>query len=200
MDNHYPFPLPCLFEMPASTPEAPAFSLRDLWRPILAMVVVIVISNVVVQFPINDWLTWGAFTYPLVFLVADLTNRAVGVAAARRVAWVGLVPAVLLSVYFATPTIAVASGTAFILSQWMDITVFNRWRALSWWKAPLIGSLAASVLDTLVFFSIAFYGSDMNWLMLAAGDLGMKWLMACLLLLPYRAMLPRMALWVPMAR
>ena len=129
--------------MPASTSEAPAHSLRDLWRPLLAMVFVIVISNVVVQFPINDWLTWGAFTYPLVFLVADLTNRAVGAAAARRVAWVGLVPAVLLSGYLATPTIALASGTAFILSQWMDITVFNRWRALSWWKAPLIGSLAA---------------------------------------------------------
>jgi len=101
----------------------------QLWRPLLAMTLVIVVSNFAVQFPINDWLTWGAFTYPFVFLVADLTNRAVGAQAARRVAWLGLLPAVLLSAWLANWHIALASGTAFILSQWMDIAVFNRWRS-----------------------------------------------------------------------
>ena len=96
--------------------------------------------------------------------------------------------------------LALASGTAFILAQGMDIAVFNRWRSQSWWKAPFMGSMVASVVDTLVFFSIAFYGSDMNWLMLATGDLAMKWLMAVLLLAPYRLMLPRISLWVPQAR
>jgi uncharacterized PurR-regulated membrane protein YhhQ (DUF165 family) len=186
--------------MTSSTPVTQSLTLAQLWRPLVAMTVVIVVSNFAVQFTINDWLTWGAFTYPFVFLVADLTNRAVGAHAARRVAWLGLLPAVLLSVWFANWHIALASGTAFILSQWMDISVFNRWRSQSWWKAPFMGSMVASVVDTLVFFSIAFYGSEMNWLMLAAGDLAMKWLMAVLLLAPYRLMLPRIGLWVPLTR
>jgi len=186
--------------MTPSMPVTQSPTLGPLWRPLFAMTFVIVVSNFAVQFTINEWLTWGAFTYPFVFLVADLTNRAVGAQAARRVAWLGLLPAVLLSVWFANWHIALASGTAFILSQWMDISVFNRWRSQSWWKAPFMGSLVASVVDTLVFFSIAFYGSEMNWLMLAAGDLAMKWLMAVLLLAPYRLMLPRIGLWVPLAR
>lgn len=179
-------------------PPTPA--LASLWRPILAMMAVVVASNYLVQFQINDWLTWGAFTYPLVFLVSDLTNRAVGTGAARQVAWIGLVPAVGLSIWLANAQIALASGTAFLLAQWMDIAVFNRWRAQVWWKAPFIGSAVASVIDTLVFFSIAFHGSDMDWRMLAAGDLAVKWLMAVLLLAPYRAMLPRMGWWVPQTR
>jgi uncharacterized integral membrane protein (TIGR00697 family) len=91
--------------------------------------------------------------------------------------------------------IAVASGAAFILSQVMDITVFNRWRAASWWKAPLIGSLVASVVDTAVFFFVAFAGSEMDWTLLAAGDLAVKAVMAALLLAPYRALLPRLQTW-----
>ena len=161
------------------------------------MAFVIVLSNVVVQYPIGEWLTWGAFTYPLVFLVSDLTNRAVGPAAARRVAWVGFAVAVVVSAALAPWRIAVASGCAFIFSQLMDIAVFNRWRQQSWWKAPLIGSLVASAIDTAVFFFLAFAGSDMNWLQLAAGDLAVKALMAALLLAPYRAMLPRLQAWVP---
>ncbi|MDA8533726.1 VUT family protein [Burkholderiaceae bacterium] len=157
------------------------------------MTIVIVASNVAVMVPINDWLTWGAFTYPFVFLVTDLTNRAVGPQGARKVAWVGLVFAVVLSVYFASWQIALASGTAFISAQLLDISLFNRLRAMSWWKAPLIGSIAASVVDTGIFFFIAFYGSDMNWLMLASGDLMVKWAMAAALLLPYRLLLPRVA-------
>jgi hypothetical protein len=171
--------------------------LLTLWRPILAMLIVITSSNYLVQFPINDWLTWGAFTFPVAFLVTDLTNRAVGNVAARRVAWVGFGIAVLVSLAVAPWRIAVASGVAFILGQMLDIVAFNKLRAMAWWKAPLIGSVVASVLDTGVFFFLAFAGSDMDWLMLAAGDLSIKWLMAALLLAPYRAMLPRLQMWVP---
>ena len=137
------------------------------------------------------------FTFPVAFLVTDLTNRAVGNVAARRVAWVGFAIAVVVSLAVAPWRIAVASGVAFILGQLLDITAFNKLRAMAWWKAPLIGSVVASVVDTGVFFFLAFAGSDMDWLMLAAGDLGIKWLMAALLLAPYRAMLPRLQLWVP---
>lgn len=175
----------------------PTTPLLTLWRPILAMLVVIVSSNYLVQFPLNDWLTWGAFTFPVAFLVTDLTNRAVGNAAARRVAWAGFAIAVVVSFALAPWRIAVASGVAFIVGQLLDIVAFNRLRAGSWWKAPLIGSAVASVVDTAIFFFLAFAGSDMNWLMLAAGDLSIKWLMAAVLLAPYRVMLPRLQLWVP---
>lgn len=174
--------------------------LRPLWRPILAMAAVIVLSNVLVQFVINDWLTWGAFTYPLIFLVTDLTNRAVGPAAARKVAAVGFVMAVVVSLALAPWRIALASGTAFLAAQVLDIAVFNRLRQASWWKAPLIGSLLASVIDTAIFFYIAFAGSEFDWLMLGAGDLAVKWLMALVLLAPYRAMLPHLQVWVPVPR
>ena len=171
--------------------------LLKLWRPILAMLIVIVSSNYLVQFPINDWLTWGAFTFPVAFLVTDLTNRAVGASAARRVAWTGFAVAVLVSLALAPWRIAVASGMAFIVGQLLDIVAFNKLRAMSWWKAPLIGSVVASVVDTGIFFYLAFAGSDIDWLMLATGDLGIKWLMAAVLLAPYRIMLPRLQLWVP---
>jgi hypothetical protein len=178
-----------------NTPQP--LALWQLWRPIVAMLVVIVSSNYLVQFQINDWLTWGAFTFPVAFLVTDLTNRAVGAPAARRVAWAGFAIAVVVSLGLAPWRIAAASGTAFILGQLLDIVAFNRLRAMSWWKAPLWGSLAASVVDTGIFFFLAFAGTDLNWLMLAAGDLSIKWLMAAVLLAPYRAMLPRLQLWVP---
>lgn len=181
------------------TAPARPLSLTQLLRPIIAMVVVVVASNYLVQFAINDWLTWGAFTFPVAFLVTDLTNRAVGAQAARRVAWVGFALAVLLSLWLAPWRIAVASGTAFIVAQLLDVTVFNQLRQRSWWQAPFIGSVVASVVDTALFFSIAFAGTDLNWLMLGMGDLGVKWLMAALLLAPYRAMLPHLAQWVPAA-
>ena len=169
--------------------------LGALRAPIFAMAAVIVLSNVLVQHPINDWLTWGAFSYPLVFLVCDLTNRALGPQAARRVAWIGFAIAVAVSLLLAPWRIALASGAAFLFSQVMDIVVFNRWRRHSWWKAPLLGSLVASAVDTAVFFFLAFAGSDMNWLMLATGDLAVKALMAALLLAPYRVLLPRLQAW-----
>lgn len=173
--------------------------LGALWRPILAMTCVIAASNYLVQFPINHWLTWGAFIYPLVYLVSDLTNRAVGPAPSRRVAWVGFGVAVVISLWLAPWRIAVASGTAFIVSQWLDIVVFNRWRQQTWWKAPLIGSAVASVIDTALFFFLAFAGSDFNWITLAAGDLLAKWIMAVILLAPYRLMLPHLNRWVSLA-
>lgn len=174
--------------------------LARLWRPAVAMTLVIVASNFLVQYPINQWLTWGAFTFPVAYLVTDLTNRAVGPQSARRVAWMGFAVAVLVSLLLAPWRIAVASGVAFIVSQLLDVAVFNRWRAQSWWKAPFVGSSVASVIDTLLFFSLAFAGTELDWAALAAGDLGVKWLMAVLLLLPYKAMLPRLHRWVPAAR
>ncbi len=173
--------------------------IKTLLWPVAAMAAVIVLSNVLVQHTINDWLTWGAFSYPLVFLVCDLTNRALGPVAARRVAWIGFAVAVGVSLGLAPWRIALASGAAFIFSQAMDIMVFNRWRRASWWKAPLLGSLVASVVDTAVFFFLAFAGSDMDWLMLASGDLAVKAAMAALLLAPYRALLPHLGTWTAAA-
>ena len=183
-----------------STPpgaSSPRVSVLQLWRPVLAMMLVVVASNRLVQYPINAWLTWGAFVYPVAFLVNDLTNRAVGMAAARRVAWAGFAIAVVVSAMVAPWRIAVASGTAFIVSQLADVRVFNRWRSRTWWKAPLIGSAVASVIDTVIFFSLAFAGTALDWWLLAIGDLGIKLLMAVVLLGPYRAMLPRLQSWVP---
>lgn len=179
----------------------PAASKLSAWRslavPLVAMIAVIVLSNFAVQFVINDWLTWGAFTYPFVFLVCDLTNRTYGPAAARRVAWVGFVIAVGISGLIAPWRIALASGAAFITSQLLDVLVFNRWRRASWWKAPLLGSLVASVVDTGVFFFLAFAGTALSWLHLAGGDLSFKAAMAVLLLAPYRALLPHLQTWAP---
>jgi uncharacterized PurR-regulated membrane protein YhhQ (DUF165 family) len=163
--------------------------------PVFAMASVVVLSNWAVQYPINAWLTWGAFTYPVVFLVTDLTNRTLGPAMARRVAWIGFAIAVGVSLLLAPWRIALASGTAFIAAQVLDIAAFNRLRRQSWWQAPLIGSIVASVLDTALFFFLAFYGSGLDWLSLAAGDLGVKWAMAVLLLAPYRALIPRLRVW-----
>ena len=166
--------------------------------PVLAMVAVVAGSNVAVQYPINDWLTWGALTYPVAFLVTDLTNRRFGPQEARRVAYVGFALAVLLSVVLAGPRIALASGTAFLTAQQLDIRVFDRLRRLPWWEAPLISSGLASVWDTAVFFTLAFAGTGLPWVTWGVGDLGAKFAMAFLLLLPFRALRgPRDALAAP---
>lgn len=185
----------------SATPSAAApLPWRTLAVPVAAMALVIVLANVTVQYPINDWLTWGAFTYPLVFLVCDLTNRALGPQAARRVAWMGFAVAVLVSGLLAPWRIALASGTAFIVSQLLDVLVFNRWRRATWWKAPLIGSQVASVIDTGVFFFLAFAGTQLDWVKLAGGDLLVKAAMALLLLAPYRALIPHLQTWAPVPR
>jgi queuosine precursor transporter len=166
--------------------EAP---LRPLLLPIAAMVAVVAGSNVAVQHPINDWLTWGAFTYPFAFLVTDLTNRRLGPQRARTVAYVGFALGVVLSIWVAGPRIALASGTAFLTAQLLDIYVFDRLRRLPWWQAPLISTGLASIWDTAVFFSLAFAGTGLPWPTWALGDLGAKAVMAVALLLPFRALM-----------
>lgn len=167
---------------------------------VIAMVAIFVISNYLVTFQINDWLTYGAFSFPLVFLVIDLVNRALGPSTARRVAWLALPFAAIISGYFAGIQIAIASAIAFIIGQLFDIKVFNKLRQNSWWIAPWCGSMLASVFDTICFFGIAFYDSnDPQWYKLAfqlgLGDLSIKWLMAILLLAPYRMLIPYLSFW-----
>lgn len=163
--------------------------MHPLLLPVAAMAVVVTVSNVAVQYPINDWLTYGAFTYPVAFLVTDLTNRRLGPARAREVAGAGFALAVLLSVWLAGPRIALASGSAFLAAQLLDVGLFDRLRRLAWWQAPLISSGIASVLDTALFFTLAFAGTGLPWITWALGDLAVKGLMALLLLVPFRALM-----------
>lgn len=199
--------------------------MADLAIAITAMAIVVVASNFLVQFPVQgtlgsinlaDLLTWGAFTYPAAFLVTDLTNRRFGPQAARSVVLIGFAIAVGLSIWLATPRIAIASGTAFLVAQLLDVTIFDRLRRASWWKAPFVSSMIGSVIDTLLFFGIAFaarfafidstfgmedsslafpvpflsIGSDVPlWVSLAAGDFIVKVLVAIAMLAPYRVIL-----------
>lgn len=153
---------------------------------VVAMMFVVTLSNIWVQYPINDWLTYGALTYPIAFLVTDLTNRALGAGAARRVVYVGFAAAASLSIWLATPRIALASGAAFLLAQLLDIAVFGQLRRASWWRAPLISSTLASILDTVLFFSLAFAGTGLPWVTWAIGDYGVKVAAAIVLLIPFR--------------
>ena len=167
-----------------------------LWLPIAAMMAVIGVSNVAVQHAINDWLTWGAFTYPLAFLVTDLTNRAHGPGRARTVAYVGLPFGIGLSILLAVAAdiphwegvrVALASGFAFICAQLFDIALFHRLRRGIWWRAPLVSSLSASALDTAIFFSAAFALTGLPWVTWALGDFAVKVGMAAVLLIPLQA-------------
>lgn len=174
-----------------------------------AMVVVVVASNILVHFPIGEWLTWGAFTFPFAFLVTDLSNRAYGPRKAVRVVTVGLIVGILMSAVFSDwpdpfggwPVVfsevailtAVASGTAFISGQLMDIAIFQKLRHGQWWKAPLVSSAVASAIDTLIFFYLLFglffpeWGLD--WFKLGIGDYAIKGLMALTMLAPYRLLM-----------
>ncbi len=186
---------------------------------IAAMAAVVVASNYLVQFPfrhlgLQDILTWGAFTYPVAFLINDLTNRRFGPAAARRVVYVGFAIAVALSVWLASPRIAIASGSAFIAAQLLDVAIFDRLRGNAWWQAPFVSTLVGSVLDTILFFSLAFasvfalldtgFGREDGslgfavpflggevplWVSLAIGDLCVKILVGLAMLVPYGALL-----------
>jgi uncharacterized PurR-regulated membrane protein YhhQ (DUF165 family) len=189
---------------------------------VLLMTLVVVASNILVQFPLvgqlfginlADLLTWGAFIYPVAFLITDLTNRQFGPSIARRVVFAGFVVGVALSFWTSLPRIAIASGTAYIIGQLLDISLFNRLRRQSWWRAPLAGSIAGSVLDTILFFSLAFAASfaflgqndafaidlapllgvfDMQaprWVSWALGDLFVKVAVGLVLLLPYGALM-----------
>ncbi len=176
--------------------------MRPLILPILSMAVVLGLSNYAVQFPVaHPWtetfLTWGAFTYPLSFLVTDLTNRLHGPLLARKLIYAAFPIGLFLSLLFGAPArIVFASLTAFLTAQLLDIAIFNRWRQASWWRAPLFSSAAGSATDTALFFSLAFWGATgwasygaiaaPLWVGWAAGDLLFKALFACAMLLPYR--------------
>ncbi|MEH7827728.1 queuosine precursor transporter [Gemmobacter denitrificans] len=154
---------------------------KSLLPGILAMAALVVASNILVQYLLGPWLTWGALTYPLAFLVTDLTNRLQGPAAARRVVLVGFAVGVVCSLIgtqimgefgpLVTLRVAIGSGLAFLAAQMTDIAIFNRLRAGSWWRAPFVSTLVSSSLDTILFFSIAFSaalvwlepGNDIGW-------------------------------------
>ena len=125
--------------------------------------------------------------------MADLLNRRFGPGSARRVAYVGFLAALIVSVWVATPRIAVASGLAFLVAQLTDIYVFDRLRYQHWWRAPLLGGVAGAVLDTLVFFSVAFAGTDVPWQTLLLGDLGIKLAINTMMLAPFRALMWNLA-------
>ncbi|MFK7994683.1 MAG: queuosine precursor transporter [Granulosicoccus sp.] len=147
---------------------------------VVAMAVVVGASNYLVQIPINDWLTWGALTYPLAFLVNDLVNRFHGAATARKVVYVGFAVGVVLSLSVESidTRIAVASGTAFLVAQLLDVAIFDRLRQGQWWIAPSASSAISTIVDTFLFFGIAFAGTQTPWVQWAIGDLGVKWAVA----------------------
>lgn len=153
---------------------------------VLAMVLVVASANYLVQFPLNDWLTWGALTYPVSYFVTDLTNRRFGPGGARRVVFIGFALAVVASIWLASPRIALASGTAFLVSQLLDVAIFNRLRRRDWWQPPLFSSVIGSAVDTALFFALAFWGTTVPWLTLAIGDYGVKVAIALALLVPWR--------------
>jgi uncharacterized PurR-regulated membrane protein YhhQ (DUF165 family) len=153
-----------------------------------SMIVIVTASNFLVQYPINDWLTWGAFTYPISFLINDLANRTLGPRAAIKIIICGFTVAILLSIYFATPRIALASGAAFLVAQLIDVYVFDRLRERIWWCPPLISSLLGALLDTFLFFLLAFSMSGLPWITWAVGDFGVKVAMALMMLIPFAAL------------
>jgi len=155
--------------------------MRNLLPGVLAMAIIVVASNILVQFPLGPFLTWGALTYPFAFLVTDLTNRLQGPSAARRVVLAGFAIGILCSFIgtqiigefgpLVTFRIALGSGIAFLCAQLLDIAIFNRLRAGNWWRAPLVSTLASATMDTAIFFTIAFSaaltvlepGNDVSW-------------------------------------
>ncbi|GLQ05427.1 queuosine precursor transporter [Sneathiella chinensis] len=171
--------------------EAPASRARALFlvTGVIAMGIVVTASNILVEMPINDWLTWGALSYPFAFLVTDLTNRALGAGKARIVVLVGFLFAVVMSLLLADARIAVASGAAFLIAQLLDVFLFDRLRQATWWKAPVFSSVIASFVDTLIFFILAFAGTGLPWETWALGDYGVKIFMVAVLILPFRGLL-----------
>ena len=189
--------------------------------PVVAMGLVILTSNKLVQYPVqgNLWgfdlaglLTWGAFTYPVAFLVTDTTNRILGVETARKVVYIGFVFGLVLTITvalgiaddnrvpgttlikslfenasaFGMFRIACASGTAFLIAQLLDVQIFNRLRQLQWWKAPVASSFLGSLLDTILFFFLAFAGTGLPWASWALGDFVAKLVMIAVLLYPFK--------------
>tara|TARA_Y100000591_G_scaffold297197_1_gene287992 strand:- start:579 stop:1133 length:555 start_codon:yes stop_codon:yes gene_type:complete len=167
----------------------------------LLMGVVVLSSNYLVQFPIKYYgleeiLTYGAFSYPIAFLITDLTNRSYGKIAARKIVYIGFALGVTFTLLFSTNftdlisvRIAIGSGTAFIVAQLIDVQVFDKLRRKNWFIAPLTSSFVGSTIDTFLFFSISFYGTGIPWLTLSLGDLAVKIFVALIMLIPFRLLL-----------
>lgn len=177
----------------AAAPRYPRMSAVPFAVAVLCMGVVVVGSNILVQVPLNDWLTWGGLSYPVAFLVTDVLNRRFGPSAARRVAWCGFALALAVSALVAAPRIALASGLAYLCAQLIDIRVFDRLRAQRWWRAPLVSGTAGAVLDTVVFFGVAFGGTGLPWLTWLLGDLAVKLAVNLAMLAPFRALMWNLA-------
>ena len=165
------------------------------------MGVVVIASNYLVQFPVQFYelenlLTYGAFSYPITFLITDLANRAFGKKIARYVVLIGFFIGIILTLFISTNfddiisiRIAVGSATAFFIAQNLDVNIFDRLRKKIWYVAPLISSILGSILDTFLFFSIAFYNTGIPWITLAFGDLAVKLIVALIMLIPFRLLL-----------
>ena len=167
------------------------------------MGVVVLTSNYLVQFPINyfglnEILTYGAFSYPVAFLITDLANRFYGKTVARKIVYIGFAFGICFTLLFSTNfadlisiRIAIGSGTAFMVAQLLDVQIFDQLRRKKWFVAPLTSSLIGSTVDTFLFFSISFAGTGVPWLTLSLGDLGVKLFVALAMLIPFRLLLGR---------
>ena len=163
-----------------------------------SMAFVVTVSNYLVKFPVNyaglqDLLTYGAFSYPIAFLITDLSNRRFGKKIAKKIVYLGFTLGVFLTFFFSTNyselisiRIALGSGIAFFVAQLIDVNIFDRLRKKKWFVAPLISSLIGSSVDTFLFFSISFYGTGINWITLSFGDLSVKIFIALVMLVPFR--------------
>ena len=162
---------------------------------------IVLLSNYLVQFPINYYglnevLTYGAFSYPIAFLITDLANRSYGKLVARKIVYLGFLIGIGFTVLFSTNfadlisiRIAIGSGTAFLTAQLIDVQIFDNLRKKNWFIAPLTSSMVGSTVDTLLFFSISFYGTSVPWFTLALGDLAVKIFVALIMLIPFRLLL-----------
>ena len=167
----------------------------------LLMGSVVLISNFLVQFPVKHYgldqlLTYGAFSYPIAFLITDLANRSFGKMIARKIVYFGFIIGILFTLIFSTNfsdfisiRIAIGSGTAFIIAQLLDVQIFDKLRRKTWFVAPLFSSLIGSTVDTFLFFSISFYGTGLPWITLSFGDLSVKIFIALFMLIPFRLLL-----------
>ena len=165
------------------------------------MGLVVLASNYLVQFPVNYYglqniLTYGAFSYPVAFLITDLANRSYGKLVARKIVYIGFIIGISFTLFFSTNfsdlisiRIAFGSGIAFIVAQLLDVQIFDQLRRKKWFIAPLTSSLAGSTIDTLLFFSISFYATGIPWFTLALGDLTVKILVALVMLIPFRLLI-----------
>ena len=165
------------------------------------MGVVVLVSNYLVQFPIKYYglekiLTYGAFSYPIAFLITDLANRSYGKIIARKIVYLGFIIGITFTLLFSTNfadlisiRIAIGSATAFVVAQLVDVQIFDQLRKKKWFVAPLTSSLVGSIVDTFLFFSIAFYATGVPWFTLSLGDLTVKILVALVMLIPFRLLL-----------